>query len=44
MKVFNMSISFSDSLTSDDKFRVEKFFNSLSNFITECETRLTIEI
>lgn len=46
MKVLNMSSSFFDSLTPDDKykFRVEKFINSLSNFITECETQLTIEI
>ena len=38
-----MSSSFSDSLSHDDKFSVENYINSLSNFITECEPRLTIE-
>ena len=39
-----MSGSFSDSPTHDDKFSIENYINGLSNFITECETPLTIAI
>lgn len=39
-----MSGSFSDSPTHDDKFSIENYINGLSNFITKCETPLTIAI
>lgn len=39
-----MSGSFSDSPTHDDKFSIDNYINGLSNFITECETPLTIAI
>ena len=44
MKGLLMSGSFSDSPTHDDKFSIENYINGLSNFITECETPLTIAI
>lgn len=42
MKGLLMSGSFSDSPTHDDKFSIENYINGLSNFITECETPLTL--
>lgn len=44
MKGLLMSGSFSDSPTHDDKFSIENYINGLSNFITKCETPLTIAI